>query len=413
MNRPAWLTEPSGSPADVAVSETERIVAWLRLPAIGLVAASYALPPNPKTETVPFLIVMTLYSLWALSVLARVHAAAASRRLALTSVGVDVVAITVLASLSGGPFSQARLAYFLIPAAVAFRFHPGLTASAGAAVVVAYLSQGFAYPGGGPDNEARFILVQTGYLSWFSLASVLGAVLLGRRTQSVVTLAEQRGLLLADALEAEQRQRCRLSEGLHDSAIQNLLSARHAVQEAEIEYDDPTAAKAALARADKTLAATVDELRDAIFELHPYVLEQAGLAAALAAVARRAAKRGGFLLDLDFDDVERTQADSVLLSAAQELLANAATHADPDEVRLRLFHENGMALLHVSDDGCGFEPAILADRLATGHIGLASQRTRVQSLGGSFELCTSPGAGTAITIAIPAETPARTRACAD
>ena len=403
MSERARLTEPPASLARVAVAETERIVAWLRLPAIGLIAAGQALPPNPGSETVAFAIAISVYGAWALGLLLRVHVAPASTRLALVSVGLDVVAITVLAGLSGGPFSQARLAYFLIPAAVAFRFRPDLTAAAGGAVVVAYVAQGFSYPGGGPEDAGRFILVQTGFLTWFSVASVLGAALLARRTRSVVALAEERGVLLADALDAEERERRRLSETLHDSAIQNLLSARHAVQEAEtgVEGDDVASVRAALAQADESLAATVNELRDTIFELHPYVLEQAGLAAALTAVGRRAAERGGFDLDLDLSPVAPTPGDHVLLSATQELLANVSLHAAAHAVRVQLRHTDGNAVLRVSDDGEGFDATILPGRLASGHIGLASQRTRVQTLGGSFELRTSPGQGTEVTISVP------------
>lgn len=403
----AWSTTPPTALARVAVAETERIVAWLRLPALGLIAAGQALPPSPGTETDAFTAVIGVYGAWALASLVRVHIAPASTRFALVSVGVDVVAITVLAALSGGPFSQARLAYFLIPAAVAFRFRPGLTAAAGAAVVVAYLAQGFANPGSGPEDAGRFILVQSGYLAWFSTASVLGAVLLARRTRSVSALAEQRGVLLADALDAEERERRRLSEGLHDSSIQNLLSARHAIQEAQAGSADDSArpAGAALAQADESIAATVDELRDAIFELHPYVLEQAGLGSALTAVGRRAAERGGFQLDLEIASIERTQADRVLLAATQELLANIDAHAAADRVRIQLRRTDEQVVLRVVDDGAGFDTTILPSRLAAGHIGLASQRTRVEAVGGSFEVQSAPGQGTEVTISIPLDSP--------
>ena len=81
---------------------------------------------------------------------------------------VDIAAITTLAALSGGPFSQARLAYFLVPVAVAFRFRPSVTAVAGAGSIAAYLGQAFAHPSASEPEATRFVLVQAGYLAWVS-----------------------------------------------------------------------------------------------------------------------------------------------------------------------------------------------------------------------------------------------------
>ena len=95
--------------------------------------------------------------------------------------------------------------------------------------------------------------------------------------------------LLVDALGAEERERQGLAEGLHDTALQNLLSARHDLQEVADTIDHP-----ALERAESTISQTVGQLRDIVSELHPLVLEQAGLEAALSAVAAHASRRGGF-----------------------------------------------------------------------------------------------------------------------
>src|SRR5919202_447781 len=114
------------------------------------------------------------------------------------------------------------------------------------------------------------------------------------RTELVGRLAAERSRLLADTLEAEQRERRALAESLHDHALQNLLSARHELEEAGEGTSHP-----ALDRADRALAETVAQLREAVFELHPYVLEEAGLKAALRSVAQQAATRAGLQLALD------------------------------------------------------------------------------------------------------------------
>ena len=77
-----------------------------------------------------FLVMLALFSAWSAAVLAWVHLRPAGPRLALVATGVDVVAISMLAVLSGGAFSHARLAFFLVPVAVAFRFRPLVTSVA-------------------------------------------------------------------------------------------------------------------------------------------------------------------------------------------------------------------------------------------------------------------------------------------
>jgi two-component system, NarL family, sensor kinase len=292
-----------------AASEAERRIAWLRLAAVPLIAASVTLPhPNPHKGA--FFVASGIVGAYAMAALAWAYFRPATPRFVLVATALDVAAISVLASLSGGAFSHARLAYFLIPVAVAFRFRPALTAAASAATVAAYLVQAFAHPAGRQPGAGRFIAIQTGFLLWFGLAAVLLSAVLWRRTARVAELAELRRRLIADSLTAGERERQALAEGLHDHAIQNLLSARLELEEVEDELAHP-----ALGRADAALAETIRDLREAVFELHPYVLEQAGLEAALRSVAGRAAHRGGFAVRLDLRYSRRHPHDGLLLAA--------------------------------------------------------------------------------------------------
>jgi two-component system NarL family sensor kinase len=69
---------------------------------------------------------------------------------------------------------------------------------------------------------------------------------------------------------------------------------------------------------------------------------------------------------------------------------------------LRLRQEGSDLVLGVSDDGRGFDLSTLDDRLAEGHIGLASQRVRIETIGGRFEVFSEPGNGTRVEIHVPA-----------
>ena len=377
--------------------EAERVVAWLRLPAIGLLALGQGLT-HPNPESTAFLLALAAFSAWSAGVLAWVYLRPVGPRLPLISTGVDIAAISLLAALSGGAFSHARLGFFIVPVTVAFRFRPAITALATVVATAAYVIQAAAHPAAGEPEAVRFILVQAGFLLWVGLACVLLSDLLARRTEAVVGLAESRTRLLTDALSAEQRERKALAEALHDHAIQNLLSARHEIEEAAEEFSHP-----ALGRADSALADTVGELRSAVFELHPYVLDEAGLEAALRSVAHQAAGRGGFDLELDLDYEKRHDEDQLLFSAARELLANAVRHSEARRVAVRLAEANGELVLVVEDDGRGFPPDRLAERLADGHVGLASQRVRVEAAGGSMDIASRPRRGTRVEIRLPAE----------
>jgi two-component system NarL family sensor kinase len=378
-----------------AVAEAERLVAWLRLPAIALLALSQSLA-HPHPHDTAFLAALVTFSAWSAGVLAWVYLRPTGERFALAATGVDIVAISVLAVLSGGAFSHARLAFFLVPVAVAFRFRASITAAAALVTTTAYVVQAVAHPARSEPEAARFIATQAGFLAWVGLGCALLSLLLGRRTELVNRLAEQRSQLLADALEAEQRERRGLAEALHDHALQNLLSARHELEEAAEATTHP-----ALDRADTALVETVAQLREAVFELHPYVLEEAGLKAALRSVAQQAANRAGLALQLDLRYENCHPREPLLFSAARELLSNVVEHAGAGRVTVRLAESAGQVELAVEDDGGGFPPERLAEQLANGHVGLASQRVRIEAAGGSMHIASSPGQGTRVLIRLP------------
>jgi two-component system NarL family sensor kinase len=398
------LGEPAGTTATrtlapaasrEAAAEAERLVAWLRLPAIALLALSEGLPhPNPHDTA--FLVVLVAFSAWSAGVLAWVYLRPAAERFALTTTAVDIGAISSLVVLSGGPFSHARLAFFVVPVAVAFRFRASITAAAAVVTTTAYLVLAFAHPASSAPQATRFILIQAGFLAWVGLACAVLSFLLGQRTRLVGRLADQRSRLLADALDAEQRERKALAEALHDHALQNLLSARHELEEAA-----EASAHPALRRADEALAQTVGQLREAVFDLHPYVLEEAGLEAALRSIARQMATHANLMLELDLGHEDRHPREPLLFSAARELLSNVVQHAEASRVGVRLRRVGDSLELAVEDDGRGFAPEYLAERVAEGHVGLASQRVRVEAAGGAMRVVSSPGEGTRVLVRLP------------
>ena len=131
------------------------------------------------------------------------------------------------------------------------------------------------------------------------------------------------------------------------------------------------------------------------------MLEEAGLEAAVRSVAQHAANRGGLALELDLRYERRHPREQLVFSAARELLSNVVRHAHADRVAVHLANENGQLALAVDDDGLGFPPERLAERLANGHVGLASQRVRIEAAGGTMQIASTPGEGTRVAIRLP------------
>lgn len=380
---------------DAAGAEAERLVAWLRLPAIALLALAEWVNSAGEDRS-GFRLAIAIFAAWAVVLLVWVHRRPAGAALALITATADVGAITALAYLSGGGFSQARVAYALVPITLVFRFRPALTVAGGGVVVLAYLVQALSHPSGRGGDAYRYIAVQAGFLIWIAAASALLSLVLARRTRRVGELALRTRHLLTDAIGAEERERQRLAELLHDGALQNLLSARFDLQEigATVEHE-------ALARAEAALSDTIGQLRDVVSDLHPLVLDQAGLEAALSAVAAQAAGRGGFAVHVSYEATPRPSQQRLLLAAARELLANTVKHARAHNVDVRCVERAGSIELSVADDGAGFDASETAGRLAAGHIGLASQRARIEEAGGSLQVVSHPGRGTVATVTLP------------
>ena len=104
------------------------------------------------------------------------------------------------------------------------------------------------------------------------------------------------------------------------------------------------------------------------------------------------------MTEFDCQDEERLPPDreQELYRLVQEALNNVLKHAHAGRVRVRLGVANGIATLEVADDGIGFEPALQS---AAG-FGLRGMRERVERLGGSLRIESSPGAGTCLRVAV-------------
>ncbi len=161
----------------------------------------------------------------------------------------------------------------------------------------------------------------------------------------------------------------------------------------------PTAASSdELESAAEDVRHSVRDLRSLVVDLTPATVQEQGLASALQDLARRMGN-GHVAIDVvTHGTVDRVDpvAARLLYRVALEGLRNVVQHADAATARVTVSVDGTWASLEVSDDGSGFEPAILASRAAAGHVGLRALHGIVVDAGGTFEVVSAPGAGTTV-----------------
>jgi signal transduction histidine kinase len=154
----------------------------------------------------------------------------------------------------------------------------------------------------------------------------------------------------------------------------------------------PDASRAAVDRALDNARAAVEELRELASGIHPAVLSQRGLDAALESLATRAPLP--VELDLGLSQRLPSAVETAAYFVVAEALTNVAKYAAATHARVAVRRENGAAVVEISDDGVGGADAAAG----TGLRGLGD---RVGALDGTIELDSRPGAGTRLRARIP------------
>ncbi|MEN3586385.1 ATP-binding protein [Streptomyces sp. ZYX-F-203] len=378
----------------------ERVQSILRLVIVVLVAVQLILFPPRRNEHVCG-VVLVVYALWAGIVLWRIwrpdhRPTEATWRLLL----IDLLSLGSLLAISGG-FETPDVthppvgdAFFLIPVLAAFQLRPGVTAvmtAASAAVFVPAVVLEF----GSPDSWWP-IVVYVVHLVLLGFICTLLSRVQRDRARSVGRLMANGRELLGQAMDAAERERRSLAEYLHNESLQNVLAARHEIEEART-----TGTTEPLERAEETLAEASRQMRSVLTELHPVILEHLGLEGAVRRLVQNTEQRADLRIQARFGTIPRFEAERVAFNAAHELLNNVAQHADAHSCLVDLRVRNGRLLLRVEDDGRGIRPDALESSIRRGHIGLASLRVRIEAAGGTIKLLSRRPRGTTVLVELP------------
>jgi len=204
---------------------------------------------------------------------------------------------------------------------------------------------------------------------------------------------------LNQLLEEEAR---RIAHALHDEAGGILASARIALDLAL--RGEPAEIAERLAHVRKLLDDTGERLRHLSHELRPTILDDLGLRAALVFLAQGVSERSGVRTTVIGEMRGRPppNVELAVYRVAQEALNNAIRHAHGvAAMTIHLRRQRGELRCTIQNDGTGFDVlAIMKDRHRSG-LGLLGMRERMQSIGGTLTISSTPGNGTIVEIRIP------------
>jgi PAS domain S-box-containing protein len=197
----------------------------------------------------------------------------------------------------------------------------------------------------------------------------------------------------ARIVEAGDAERRRLERNLHDGAQQRLVATSLSVRLAAGRAEDDPQLRAMLDRAGEELALALEELRELARGLHPAILSDHGLGAAIETLADRAPVPVEVDVALDEDRLP-APVEAAAYYVVAEALTNMAKHARASEAHVRVHRADGHAFVEVADDGVGG-----ADE--TGGTGLRGLVDRVEALGGRLTVSSPAGTGTRVRAELP------------
>lgn len=217
--------------------------------------------------------------------------------------------------------------------------------------------------------------------------------------------SQQRRELMERLEDAQEEERRRIAQDIHDDSIQ-VMSAVDMRLQLLASGKIPAEAEQ-LGELHEVVQRAIERLRHLLFELRPAALDRQGLAQALRAYLAQTVEESGMLWSLDASGLApEPVADlrATLYRIAQEAIVNARKHAEASRVHVVLATAGDGVLLRVADDGRGFDPDILAQP-RPGHLGLATTIERAEVAGGWCRVASGPEAGTTVECWLPLRYP--------
>ncbi|WP_324784506.1 sensor histidine kinase [Streptomyces sp. H51] len=208
-------------------------------------------------------------------------------------------------------------------------------------------------------------------------------------------LEQERATSSARALLAQEAERRRIAQELHDEVGQTMTAILLGLKRAADDAPEPL--RKELTEVQEITRQSLDDVRRLVRRLRPGVLDDLGLVSALTSLTEDFATHTGLRVTRRFDadlPALAPETELVLYRVAQESLTNVARHAEAEQVTVALRHTDDGVVLTVTDDGSGI-------KAAREGAGIRGMRERALLVGGSLELSPAPRSGTRVRLAAP------------
>ena len=202
-------------------------------------------------------------------------------------------------------------------------------------------------------------------------------------------------------IKAQEAERMRIAGELHDGVLQQITSLTLRLGKVRRQVPPDSEATATVSGLQQQLIQIGTDIRHISHELHPALLQEAGLPAALSSYCEEFSKVRGLPVSCETDESVKELSPGTALCLyriAQEALGNAAKYSEAKKVEVRLTRSDGRVWLSVSDDGVGCAPDQVGK---SGGLGLINMRERVLQLDGTFAFDSEPGRGTTVKVTVP------------
>ncbi|MEV0322767.1 HAMP domain-containing sensor histidine kinase [Streptomyces sp. NPDC050658] len=208
-------------------------------------------------------------------------------------------------------------------------------------------------------------------------------------------LEQERATSSARVLLAQEAERRRIAQELHDEVGQSMTAILLSLKRAADQAGEPL--RDELHHIQEITRESLDEVRRLVRRLRPGVLDDLGLVSALTSLTHDFATHTGLKVNRRFDtglSVPAPETELVLYRVAQESLTNAARHADAEEVTVALRRTGDAVVLSVTDDGCGIKAPCEG-------AGIRGMRERALFIGARLDVTPAPGTGTRVQLTAP------------
>jgi signal transduction histidine kinase len=231
---------------------------------------------------------------------------------------------------------------------------------------------------------------------------LVAALIVRRRFDRLRREHAQQRAFARELIAAQERERHRISNELHDSLGQDLFVIR-ARARSVLQADETGSAVAALDDIAAQAARSHDDMKAIAYGLRPYQLDKIGLAKTIEGMLARVAESCGLTVDAEIGPVDRDVGSDAAIHVyriVQEAVNNVVKHAAATQATVRVTAAGTHVDIVVRDNGRGM-PAVEAP--APSGFGLRTLRERALTLGGTMTITSPPGGGTEVRVRLPLE----------